>query len=527
MKKVMPLILIFIIISSIFSGCNKQNTTVTEPVKTIDPMEQKKTELQKKILEGNYTADLESERSLQEWIRMWIDNIYSDYGITDIRIEYLSSATFSQFSSSFEIRPALYSVQFSSQSPIPGTKKNPDGLNALKVFVVSVMEGSKLVLSGFLESSEFNEYDDANIRSVYDVVSKDPRYSQSLKPFPTTSLPKEFTQLDMNSIAEGKNIVEMIALSNDIFAVICSSPIEGTMLSEISVLLYDSLNKKTSEAMEIGKYNYVDSWAEKGRLVIKTQKPDDVTESDVYYIDSVGSISSEKGSIETGNKLYSPDGRRYAYSDKGSIYAVEINNSNKPKLLLKGNPTDEVEGSYSYYPFGWTDDSTLIYGIMGYEWSYGCGMVDVTTGKDTFFEQAGRFAQPYSLADGKLFTIVGTAGEPFDPGVLDLKDSSYPWRKVFKDKSFIQAANTENYSLGYAFSPDGTKIALLKTSYDPYDKNILYICSAEDGSIQKSYEFKSGFSLPQSMEFLGDGRIAIYSQRYAYGAVYNYIVKLE
>lgn len=519
MKKIVIVMITAIFLFSITAACQKEPAKTTdpkEPVKAVDPLEKQKSALHEEIIKNNYTLSDACNTIGTEWVGMWLDKIYPDYGVSDTKIEYKTGAVFSELLESSEIRAYQYSVQFSSQKPIPGAEKSPDGKDILKVLTVMLMENNQVTLSGFLGPEEFQEYDAAE--KIYDVVSKDPRYSSKLKAFPKAVLPEEFEQIDMGVIAPDSSHIEMKALPDGLFAGIYATQVDNAGGQKLSVSLFDSKGKKVLKNIELGEYQMLGSWVDEDKLFVRAQKINTSSE-EIYNISKDGTMTSEKCLDGISNKLYSPDKSKYAYSDRRSLYVADTKGSSNPKLLIKGKDTDTPNVEH-YYPFSWIDDSKLIYGVSGYEWSIGCGMINTENGKNTFFEQAGSNAQPYKVINGKLYTIVGDAGAYFDPGVLDLKDPKYPWRKVFKDSSFIKNTNAE----GYVFSPDGTKLVLLKTTMDPYEKNTLYICSTKDGSLLKSYEFQTGYNRPQYLEYMDDGRIAIYSERYVYNPVYMYIV---
>lgn len=516
MKKIVLIIIAAIFLSTISVSCQKKTPGASEPVENIDPLEKQKTALHEKILTENYALEDDPDIIGNNWAKLWLNSIYSDYGLSGIKVYYKTGAYFDELSDSFDVRAYQYSVQFSSQKPVPGAETSSDGKSTIEVLVVALEKGGKIILSGFLGPEEFEEYDAAE--KIYNVAAGDPRYSSKLKHFPKAILPDEIEEIDVGAIIQKDNYSFIRALPGGIFASISSEQVGETGNQKHSVSFFDLENKKVYRSLELGEYSLNNSWMENGRLVVRLSKYDSRAEKFIY-IDKDGSMTSEEHPEGMYNMLYSPDKSKYAYREKGNLY-VANSGENKPRLLLKGKDT-EGDDYIHYYPFSWMDNTNLIYGISAYEFSYGCGMINTETGKDTFFEQAGRLAMPYTIINGKLYTIIGAAGEPFDPGVLDLKAPKYPWRKVFKDMSFMENTYTE----GYAFSPDGTKIALLKTTFKVGDKNTLYICSAEDGSILKSYEFKAGYCIPQYLDYLDDGRIAIYAGRYAYSPIYMYIVK--
>lgn len=524
MKKIKLIIAIAIVFIGILLALalfEKGIPSNADPSKNIDPLAKQKASLHELIIKNSYTMTDDPEAIGREWVKMWLDNTYSDYGVSDVKIEYKSGGVFSELSDSFELRAYKYSVQLSSQKPIQGAEKSSDGKDTLKVLAVVLLKSGNVTLSGFLGPEEFDEYDAGE--KIYNTAANDPRYSSKLKPFPAANIPENFEEIDIRLITPNHYFYGLKQeLPNGIIADIYDVPIANTERRIINVSLFDLSSKKNYKNLELGEYILLRSWIEGDKLVIRVQKPDSAFEK-VFYIDSAGNMTSEEYPDGTKNGVYSPDKSKYAYMDNNNIYVADVKGSNEPKLMIKGNVTEDIEASISYYPFAWIDNSTLIYGSNGYEWSNGCGLIDVENGRNTYFEQAGRNASPYTLLNGKLYTLIGEAGAPFDPGVIDLKDPEYSFKKIFKNRDFIE----KTYAEGYDFSPDGTKIALLKTSYDPYGKNVLYICSSEDGSILKSYEFVSGYNRLQNLDYLYDGRIAIYPGRYVYSPGYMYIVTPE
>lgn len=516
MKKILFIFIAALFLITIPESCQRKTPGADKPFENIDPFEKQKSTLHEKIMAENYILEDNPDIIGNNWAKLWLNSIYSDYGLSEIKAYYKEGASFDEVSGGFEIRAYRYSVQFSSQQPVPGSETSTEGKSTIEVLVVALEKGGKIILSGFLGPGEFEEYTAAE--KIYDVVAKDSRYSSKLKPFPRAMLPEEIEEIDVGAIIQRDNYSFIGALPGGKFAAISSEKAGDTIKQRHSVSLFDLESKKVYKNLELGEYSLDYSRVEAGRLVISLSKYDTWARK-LIYIDKDGSMVSEDPPEGIYNMLYSPDKSKFAYREKGNLYVRDVG-ENKPRLLLKGKDTGG-DDTINYYPFYWMDDTNLTYGISAYESSYGCGIINTETGEDTFFEQAGRYAMPYTIINGKLYTIIGAAGEPFDPGVLDLKAPGYPWRRVFKDISFMENTYTE----GYAFSPDGTKIALLKTSLRVGDKNTLYICSTEDGSIIKSYEFRAGYCIPQYLDYLEDGRIAIYAGRYAYSPIYMYIVK--
>lgn len=530
MKRLICIILTLMLCLTIFSGCQGENTesggdnkTVVSGVTAVSSNEAsdtkstpQKPDLSDIIINGNYTTTGDPQYTASDWVRMWLDDACAESSITDADIEFQSSAVYYDFSDNFQLSPMLYNIR--SEKPVPGAEVQPDGTYALNVLVVTVVENDKTTLSGFAAP-----YDASNgnaKQEVYDVASKDPRYSSRLAPYQNSDLPEGFTQLDMELVSGGRNAIGPYTkiLPGEIIATVCSKT-TGEGSYSYGVSLFDLVDRRPCGYVDIGEYSINSIKVSEGKLVV-TAIGNDWSSLWKFYIDSKGNMITEKLTEDMDNALYSPDGKRYAYSSKGSLYAADVKD-NIPKLLAEGNATENTD-TMVYYPYAWADNSRLVYSIGGYEWSNGCGIIDVTDGKDTSFKNIYPNAAPCALVNGKLYIMEGVLDAYFDPWVVDLEDPQYPYKKVFKSMDFTVSTTMDSY----VFSPDGTKIAVLKPEYEKDQKNVLYICSAKDGSILKSYEFKTPTCRPCYLDFFEDGRIAIYSEECALCPCYMYMVDI-
>lgn len=86
MKKIMIVIITTILLFSMSTGCQKDTPPIIEPIKAVDPLEKQKAALHEIIVKGNYTLTDDRDTIGSEWVNMWLDNIYSDYGLGDICI---------------------------------------------------------------------------------------------------------------------------------------------------------------------------------------------------------------------------------------------------------------------------------------------------------------------------------------------------------------------------------------------------------------------------------------------------------
>jgi len=507
-RKILVSAISLILICLVFTACQKgkpkeENTPVTAPAAE---------SLSDIIYNGNFSTTDGPEVKGQEWVKMWLNHTYADRQISDIAIEYLTGAVYSELSDQYKLYPLLYNVSFSS----------PKGTHDLKLMVVTVAENdnTKAVLSGFLGPDEFNEYD--AVKQVYNVVAKDPRYKDRLKALPEVNLPAEFTPIDMKEICGDHNNYSSLILPDGIIAAITMDDGDNDDYN-VGVAFYDIKKRQSSGFIDIGNFSTFYSKESQGKLQINAVK-DNSPNMEIITIDSQKNISAEKFSPEKNYVLYSPDKSKYAFSNNGSLYVAGVSDEPKtePKLLIEGNNSDGEDRNY-YYPFAWEDNVSLTYGIGGYEWSNGCGTVNTATDKNVFFEQAAPNSTPQALINGKLYTSEGEMGAQFDPGVIDLNDPQYPFHKVFRDKEVINNLFIESF----AFSPDGTQLALLKKAANFYEKNTLFLCSTTDGSIIKSFKFSTAFGLPRYLHYVDNEQIVIFSERYAFCAKYMYVVDLR
>lgn len=513
MKRIFSFIICILLIIPLVS-CGKDT-----PIPISDPLLAKKTALHDKLQNNNYILDEQKEDKFKPWAQLWTDEIYNDYGLTNVTYNYLSGANYWHFSESLEVCVILYSIEFQSEKPVPGAIKNDKNLSEVKIGITAIKENTKYILSGYMAPGEFEEYN--AIEKVYALAKEDKRYSSKLNAFPEVKLPNSFTRLAMpnTNISHWNRAIHPI--TENTLAIIYEEAIKNSNTPLIHVALYDIKTKKTTKDIEIGNYLFSTSKAISNKLYLSVFK-DDPEKMEIFYVDSKGNKFSEKHPDGVNSSLLSPDGSKYIYSSNCNLFLVDKNSSQEPKLLLKGNP-EGVETSFSFYPFRWLDNSSFIYGINGYEWSYGCGIYNIDTNTDRFLEEAGRYALPIEFINGKLYKIESDNGGLFDPYIVDLTGDSYTSKPLFSDKSLIE--NQEINS--YAFSQDGKSIALLKTTTTPYGSSKLYICSTEDGSILKTYEFQTGFNIPSNLHYLSPDKLLIGSTRYAYSPEYMYIVDLS
>lgn len=473
--------------------------------------------LAEQIYQSGFSGDTDRRQENAEiWAKLWLEYTYPDRGLTGVQARYLSSSSHGELSDQFDISPAVCSLQFAAQNPVPGAVRLEGGNYELKIIVVAVADDQTMTLCGFLNPGEFDEYD--ALAQVYEVVARDPRFAGKLKPYPEFRLPPEVTAIDMRRITGSTNLNSSHLLPGGIVA---SVLVTRTEQEELEVSLYDLTQDKLLGSKQLGSFAGYNSRVEDGKLMLQTFL-DGSPVPEIIRIDSSLNITREPYAPAKAFARVSPDGTRIAYTDKGNLYVADSQGEKPPQLLIAGNDSPETNRDY-YYPYCWAGDNMIVYGRGGYEWSNGCGLYDLAAGRNIPLDQAGPNATPDAFGNGKLFTVTGDMGAPYDPYVIDLNDPALSARKVFADKDFLQ-------EIGYAVhavSPDGSTIVLLHREEPEGFRFALYLCSSIDGSVLKHYEFETVFNSPQYPEFADDGRLAVFSERYALSAKYMYLMKLD
>ncbi|UWG97709.1 hypothetical protein LPY66_02420 [Dehalobacter sp. DCM] len=525
MKRYLILIIIPLLLTTLVA-CQKTTTSEQkdEPADISSNTQQKtntQDDLHNKVINGDYYiigSDTREEKG-KEWAKLWLDTIYQDNDITNVEIKYIHGGYLDAFMTDCSTLSSIYSIQFSSQQGVRDAQHLNGDNYSLEVMVVTVVDNGKTVLSGFLGPNEFDVYDAR--QAIYNVVQNDPRYNPMLISFPETILPQEITQIDMRLIAHDNQILRTNTLPGGFVVAVCGEPIDDRGKYALKALIFDPINNKIVSSRDIGEYYLLNTSVSQEKVDISAQK-ESSSKIEMFRVDAVGDITTEDCPADTLYFKYSPDKSKYVYSEKGSLYVVDENEGNTPRLLISGNDSGGQDRNY-YYPFAWVDNALLVYGIGGYEWSNGCGVIDIRTGKDILLKQAGSNAQPIELVNNKLYTVIGEMGEPLDPGVIDLDQTGYPYKKLINETYDIQNIGFTDYSI----SPDGSKIAFIKTGYEQNEYNKIYLFSTVDGSLLKSFEFQNVFNSPQYLDFFEEDRIAIYAEQHCYCPEYMYIVNLR
>lgn len=144
--------------------------------------------------------------------------------------------------------------------------------------------------------------------------------------------------------------------------------------------------------------------------------------------------------------IISNNGDKIAYEDKDGMCVSSLEFEN-PTLLIKdiGKELDSVGTRY----YDWSlDDKKILYNLLGYEISFGIGIIDVETLNNKFYEKVDYFGYCF-LSDNK--SILNVYGYDFNEiSIIDID------RNI--EKSFIL-----DKSISYIFngSPKGLKIPVI------------------------------------------------------------------
>lgn len=500
------------------TGANPEAEAETESkADPADGLEQLRPTLQEYVVNGSFSGDFtQFQRYGEMWAKLWLDYTYPDREITDVYAQTLSSGVSQGLSDHFVIQPIICRLDFKSSEPVSGAVRLTNGNYELDIMAVAITvfeNNSRMILSGFLGPGEFDESD--VFPEAYRVVAADPRFAGMLNPYPQFKLPEEFTALDLRQFTGSGNSTEEHILPGGILAALVRAEND-----ELSVSLYDLIQNKPLGQKKLGVSFVQNAKVENGKLMI-TVRSNGESSGEIVTVDRALNVTREPYTEVKASRVVSPDGTRYVYSDQGSLYLADVQ-GNKPQLLLEGNASNGMDRNF-YYPFDWASDTLIVYGIGGYEWSNGTGVYDLATGQNTLLKQAGAYGSPHAIRDGRLYTLTGDMGAPYDPYVIDLTKAGFPARQVFSDPNFRQKIE---YA-GAALSTDGSKIALLVSPDPEREKFVLYLCSTADGSVLQRYEFETVFSSAQYLEFVQDDLLAVLTQEYTMSPKYLYLVQLD
>ena len=532
MKQQARILLIIICAVIALSSCKKKDaeedisgapTQTTQPPMTlpttipdeIDPPDDdvELTEFDRRIIEENFVCgDMQYE--CENWLDFYVENKYPESSPRLLSFEYVRGGSFSEFSDVFDIRCATFNIRYQTGEKIPDMGSVPDNIYSETVTAVAAGDYSRATLSGFIQMPRGIEQE-AGIDKAYGVVARDPRFKNDLKGYPDSFLPQGFEVVRAEEIAEG-NVIGKYAISGDTLALVC---VDGGDLygdkAGIKVYLYNTKSKAV-KMVDIGEYVYPQIRAEYGRLILETSERYDTGETVYISVDLNGNMKKQTF-MEGAVSIEISSGGRIAYSVDGDLCLSE---NGTDRVLLSAKRQIEIPYEFQfYYPFAWISESELLYGLNGYEWSEGCGVINVDSGEIRKLT-GERNMFPYKIVGSDLYVVIGDMGPEFSPGRVSVNLRGSPYEKVFKKEFDIS-----NGPVGFDISPDGKHIALLLASYDPYAQSFLEIYT-RDGELLKTIRFTAPFCSLSGIEFMSNNRILIKSERYIYSHTNLFLVDI-
>lgn len=103
--------------------------------------------------------------------------------------------------------------------------------------------------------------------------------------------------------------------------------------------------------------------------------------------------------------IMSEDGQRIAYrKNSSSLYVSNVDGSNE-KLLLKSINKGEKEETTGYIPKKFIDNNKILYTCIGWEHEKGCGIIEIDTGKNVYYENGNNVRYYYDESEEKIISM--------------------------------------------------------------------------------------------------------------------------
>ena len=197
-----------------------------------------------------------------------------------------------------------------------------------------------------------------------------------------------------------------------------------------------------------------------------------------------------------------PGGRRITVSEYGNIR--EIGSGDLLLNAVYEGPDSKGNIIYSYeFPI---DENRFVYSMWGYEWCWGFGIYDFTTGTardvpDVFDHK------PMGYHDGKIYSYYSTHDGGTD-NILYVTDintlETTPFYKFEYDEPELRS--DYNFVYDYEMTPDGNFLLKINDNENVI-KVILY--SADTLKVVREYEFKNTYIDYWYIQFTSDGKAVL------------------
>lgn len=169
----------------------------------------------------------------------------------------------------------------------------------------------------------------------------------------------------------------------------------------------------------IDHINILNVLKESNRIYLDVRYKDE--KSSLIGIDYINAIVSFKIECTVGdsNIIVSEDEQRITYrKDTSSLYVSNIDGSNE-KLLLESIYNGEHPETTGYIPAKFIDNK-ILYTCIGWENIKGCGIIEIDTGKNVYYENGYQAGCYYDEKENSIYTTLYDMPDDYHGGIFKI-----------------------------------------------------------------------------------------------------------
>lgn len=181
-----------------------------------------------------------------------------------------------------------------------------------------------------------------------------------------------------------------------------------------------------------------------------------------------------------------PDGRSITRTDYGNIYEITEDGSREILLNAVYDGPDSKSNVYYRYKFA-IDGNCFVYDMLGWEWIWGIGVYDFTTGEARDIPDTYEYT-PLGYHDGKIYSYYDPYGGGSDNIIYVTDINTLETKPLFE-------LDGQNMVYDYEMTSDGR--FFVNTEYSPKEHTFKVILRSTDTfEIAKEYVYENIFEEP-------------------------------
>lgn len=446
--------------------------------------------------------DYDYETALNDWIKVWVDYAYEQFGIYDYYGEivkynqvYINENLSVYYDKAF--------IKFNCDDLVESKEKNSDGLYIDEIYLVQAKtkDNSIYYVDVIVDK---NQSLDEVVKGSINIVASDERFSEFFLASDDTKKDDEMndddnesseisaTIFNKNNILEGYTLYDIGSSNNEIIMLFGKIDDASEDKHDLKLCMFDYKSMQITETKDLGIMNYKNSnYYDNYGFRVYSGKRISKTEEINYCIDVEGNITEVE---ENEPKyFYTSDQKYYAYSDeKGNLYIVD--NENKETSYTLNSVLDNIVKASEYITYSvqkWIDDTRLLYNIGGYEWSNGYGIIDIATGENIVLEES-KMKHKYRFVDNKFYVFYSWFDvTPYKLGYYDLNLKPYKYVEIFNDEQFSEIYDVDGVTLEFWRYLTSDEKQMFMWAYNgAKHEYVIKTYSIESAKIEKDMYFK-------------------------------------